>query len=260
MGAGVFGPEVFNLSLEAKTIAFYGCLGLATLCVLTGAVKELRAEAAAPVMPGHRRRMIAIAGMFVCGIGFLTFATIYFWPHRPASPAAPPAAATDAPPAHQKPWKHELEDLFASDFTDVGSTERTHEVTVTSQSQDVKLPLRLRFRLHLDFRSNTDYASIFIPNISDARISDQLYGLIKWMRDQILEWREDLRNTVIVGSRQPGVPYTEATDMRFSGRVFIYTLENFTVIQLGELSSWYRDAGIALQIRGSEYWHANKDR
>jgi hypothetical protein len=98
MGAGIFGPDVFHLSLEAKTIAFYGCLGLAALCVVIGATKEFRAEAGASVMPGHRRRMLAIAGMFISGISFLTFAAVYFWPQRSANPVAPLAEATTPHP------------------------------------------------------------------------------------------------------------------------------------------------------------------
>jgi hypothetical protein len=97
MVAGIFGPDVFHLSLEAKTIAFYGSLGLAALCVVIGAIRELRSEAGAPVTPGHRRRMIAIAGMFISGIAFLTFAAIYFWPERPANPTA--SLQTITPPA-----------------------------------------------------------------------------------------------------------------------------------------------------------------
>ncbi len=56
------------------------------------------------------------------------------------------------------------------------------------------------------------------------------------------------------------MPYNDSKDMKFSGRVFIYTAHPYTVIQLGELMQWYQEAGMALEIRGLDYWDANKDR
>jgi hypothetical protein len=37
-------------------------------------------------------------------------------------------------------------------------------------------------------------------------------------------------------------------------------MQSFTVIQVGELASLYQEAGMSLQIRGYDYWWANKDR
>jgi hypothetical protein len=53
------------------------------------------------------RRMLALAGMIIFGLGFVGSAAVYFWPQRTITPAAPlTAAATPSPP--QKPWRHEL--------------------------------------------------------------------------------------------------------------------------------------------------------
>jgi hypothetical protein len=37
-------------------------------------------------------------------------------------------------------------------------------------------------------------------------------------------------------------------------------MQALTIIELGELTSWYQAAGMSLQIRGADYWTANKDR
>jgi hypothetical protein len=153
MGAGVFGPDVFHLSVEAKTVAFYVCLGLASLCVVIGAIKELRAEADAAVVPGHRRRMISIAGMFICGIGFLTFAAIYFWPQRSSNSASSPAAAAVTPSTTHKPWKHELEDLYSSDFN-LLSMQREMEVKASDKPDDpTPITIKMKFKIYQDFNS-----------------------------------------------------------------------------------------------------------
>jgi hypothetical protein len=40
----------------------------------------------------------------------------------------------------------------------------------------------------------------------------------------------------------------------FSGRVFIYTLNALTSAQIADLVKWYQAKGLALEIRGAEYW------
>jgi len=120
--------------------------------------------------------------------------------------------------------------------------------------------IETQFKVHQDFRSNTDFISIFIPLTQNFLIDSQIFGLIKYLRDQIPTHRDELRHTVIMGMRGRGMPYNDSKDMKFSGRVFIYTAHPYTVIQLGELMQWYQEAGMALEIRGLDYWDANKDR
>jgi hypothetical protein len=84
--------------------------------------------------------------------------------------------------------------------------------------------------------------------------------VIQSLRDQIQPQYDDLKKSVGTGMAGPGVPYSEGKDLRFSGRVFVYTMQPFTPIQIGDLMRWYQDAGLSLQIRGTDYWSANKDR
>ena len=258
MGAGVFGPDVLHLSLEAKTIAFYGCLGLAVLCVVIGATKELRVEAGASVTPGHRRRMIAIAGMFISGIAFLTFAAIYSWPRRPATPTVP-LAAVAKPSSPQKPWKHELGDLYNLDFN-LLSTQVDPEIVTKAPDDPAPIKIRIIFRVYQDFNSGTDFVSIFIPVSHDIRTDKKIYDIIQFLRDQIKDNYDNLKKRIGTGMGGRGIPYSEGKDLKFSGRVFIYTIEPFTPIQIGDLMKWYQDTGLSLQIRGYDYWYANKDR
>jgi hypothetical protein len=83
MLAGVFGAEAFDLTHQQKVFAFVVTTGLAIGLVLIGAIKEIRTEIKKLEAAGHRRRMVAIAGMLVCGLGFLSFTGMYFWPSSP---------------------------------------------------------------------------------------------------------------------------------------------------------------------------------
>jgi MFS family permease len=72
-------PEYFAFLKEYPGLFFWG--GLILTAVLIGAAIgiALRGEAREP-RRGHRRRMVALAGMIVFGIGFLVCAGIYFRP------------------------------------------------------------------------------------------------------------------------------------------------------------------------------------
>jgi hypothetical protein len=62
--------------------AFFGlCSLIAAVCFGRAVYLTWRDESAAPRQE-HKRKMIGLIGMAVCGVGFLGFATFYFWPQR----------------------------------------------------------------------------------------------------------------------------------------------------------------------------------
>jgi hypothetical protein len=80
MIAGIVGPDVFHLSAGSKELVFFGCMAAAFVCVIAGADKEIKDESSDRNAAGRRRRMISIYGMLICGLGFIGFAAVYFWP------------------------------------------------------------------------------------------------------------------------------------------------------------------------------------
>ena len=98
-------PEYIGILKEYPAPFFWGGLILTAVFIAAAIIIALRGEASEPRL-GHKRRMTALAGMIIFGLGFLGSAAVYFWPQRPANQAA----------SYQKPWKHELEDLYNSDF------------------------------------------------------------------------------------------------------------------------------------------------
>src|ERR1700732_4640702 len=103
-------PEYINVLREYPGSLFWCGLTLAAALFIAAITIAIRGEAAEP-MVGHRRRMTALMGMIIFGLGFLGSAAIYFWPARPAS--VDTSIAASSTPA-TKPWKHSLEELYAS--------------------------------------------------------------------------------------------------------------------------------------------------
>ena len=231
-------PEYFHLGAVASGLLFWGGIIVFLLTIIVVVIISLHEKGKRPIVFGPILTM-ALGALIFCG-----GASWYFWPSN--SP--------------HKPWKHTLEDLYLSDFSDLLSIERKVETTISDQSRGLEpTKVEIRVRDYQDYRSNSDFLSIFIPMANDVRIADAIYGIIKGGRDQFRSIRDDLHNSVGIGSGS-GTSYSESKNLIFSGRIFIYTSQPFNVIQLGELASWYRDGSMVLEIRGHDYWWANKDR
>jgi hypothetical protein len=68
-----------------------------------------------------------------------------------------------------------------------------------------------------------------------------------------MEDREQMHAAIVMGQSQPGVPYSESTELIFSGRVFVYTTNRLNPVQIGDLVKWYQQSGLYLEIRGTDY-------
>jgi hypothetical protein len=200
------------------------------------------------------RRMVPLIGMIISGACFLGFSGWYFWPHTNKTES--PTQAEAAP--NQKPWKHTLEDLFKSDFAQYGNVQRVISARAQNNTNGYDVTFEIPFRVYPDFTSHTTFVALYVPNQSDARFD--AYATIQWLRDQVRPTLEAVRTSIGWGASAPGMPYQELKDLTFSGRIFIYLMTPFTVIQLGELTAFYQESGMYLEIRGNDYWWANKDR
>ena len=76
-------PEYLHLKDTALALTFWGGASLSTLLIVVAVGAALRGDAHSP-LKGHRRRMLAIVGMTICGFGFMACA-IWFYVERPAT-------------------------------------------------------------------------------------------------------------------------------------------------------------------------------
>ncbi len=78
-------PEYIGILKEYPGPFFWGGLIVAAVLIGAAIIIAFRGEASQP-RSGHRRRMIALAGMIIFGLGFVGAAAVYFWPTRPPTP------------------------------------------------------------------------------------------------------------------------------------------------------------------------------
>lgn len=156
------------------------------------------------------------------------------------------------------PWKHTLEDLFKADFSDVMNYQTNF--SIKNVAHILELQVDVNFRMFYDFRSNIYFVSIFIPNLKDARAIDDIQNIIQYIAGIVKTKCDEMKNNIVVMTGMPGSPMSDSRNMTFSGRVFIYTENALSVIQIGEITKFYQEKGMFIQIRGNDYWWLNKDR
>jgi hypothetical protein len=94
-----------------------------------------------------------------------------------------------------------LESLFKSDFSDLISTEQNFEVAVRNQYLNENLSVQVK--LCRDFRSNTDFLSVYIPHFHNAGLHDSTTEMITTLRDEVSMLRQNL-GSLVVGLKPPG--------------------------------------------------------
>jgi hypothetical protein len=145
-----------------------------------------------------------------------------------------------------------LESLFEGAFPDIINSDFKYDLHAKNTSTNLNTIVPIRFRLYRDFTSHSEFLSIYLPLFHDARLP--IYDIILRLRDQAIAIREQMHSDHIIDFGQPGASYEESTDLVFSGRVFLYTLNPLNPVQIGELVKWYEQKGLYLEIRGMDYW------
>ena len=187
--------------------------------------------------------------MTIFGVGFVSCLVWYWNASRNTAPATR-TASSQSPNKPHPPQSLTLEDLFASD-SPLGSSERTYDLSVKDPTTNLDTTVTLRVRLYYDFTSHSEFLSVYIPRLSDARLKP--FDFMVNLRDRLVQDREQMHETIVMGQSQPGIPYSESSELIFSGRVFIYTANLLNPVQIGDVVKWYQRSGLYLEIRGIDY-------
>ena len=184
--------------------------------------------------------MLPLIGMAIFGLGFLGCVAWYFWPHSKAE-------------ILPKPFDAQLEELYVKEFADLGSYEKRLTLTVQNASIGLDLTVPIRFRVYPDFRSNSDFVSIYVPVFSDARLGMHPDAFFENLKKEIKPTRETMKQELGIGMKNPGGPVKNWSDLAFSGQVYVYTLNGLDSFQMANLILSYRKDGMFLEVRGLDY-------
>ncbi len=107
--------------------------------------------------------------------------------------------------------------------------------------------VRIIARLHLDFEANAKYASCFVPACNNPgrfcrAILDELDRLLKVDKDVIVQ-----------AGHQGHDEFTDSRELRFTGRIFVYTESEIAQTECQELNQIAATKELVLRIRGPRF-------
>jgi hypothetical protein len=217
--------------------------------IATGIIALLGGTAGTWILNDQKTKW-PIIGMIIFGIGFIGCAAWYWYLNNTLPSTSSTESGQSSPDKPPSPPSLTLEYFFERD-SPLGSFERRYDLSVKDSTTNLDTIVTLRVRLLYDFTSHSEFLSVYIPRLNDVRLKP--YDFMASLRDRLIEEREKMHASVVMGQAQPGIPYSESSELIFSGRVFIYTTNLLNPVQIGDLVRWYQQSGLYLEIRGVDY-------
>jgi hypothetical protein len=242
-------PDYLHIPPAYLGLCFWGGLGLTALLLGAAVVIAIKGEAGEPRI-GHKRRMIALVGMIVCGIGFLGFAGAYFWPAAISArvgdvPAAPGKAAITAEydALRDGDVSNKLLELYQSDFKNEIMYSAIEILSATDGRE-----IKIGFRIYMNFDSNSYFLSGFVPDDHLA------YNLsIRILNDYRSYASELFSRYLLVQPTPTGDGPRTSSNMTFTGALYLYTARILTEQQVSLLHSSAEAQKVLLRLRGLDY-------
>jgi TIR domain len=133
-----------------------------------------------------------------------------------------------------------LREYFDTDFPSVLNAASTLSLTI--KQADSTATFDVRGRVHYDFDSGTKYVSYFIPAGPEAlALSEGAAMNTQWLFDAV--------KGIIVQTGYPGERALDAADLKFSGRVFLYTEDLFSEEQMNKVEKMAKERGLDVVFR-----------
>src|ERR1700733_3645958 len=133
-----------------------------------------------------------------------------------------------------------LRECFDTDFPSVLNAASTLSLAINQGGSATTF--EVRGRVHYDFDSGTKYVSCFIAAGPEA------YSLCEGVAMNS-QWLFDSVKGVVVHAGYPGERTLNAADLKFSGRVFLYTEDLFSPEQVARLEKLAKDQGLDIVFR-----------
>ena len=137
--------------------------------------------------------------------------------------------------------------LFENDFNNLL---RAGEDRILEDKKDNKFTIKSK--LYLDFEAQNEFVGFFIPNTPET--FNICVHLAEWYKTAL-----ELKNKALVEMSGPGVQPVNSSELKFSGRVFIYHEYPIFKAQKRELFGIYEKHGLGIQFRGPDYLFKKKE-
>lgn len=145
----------------------------------------------------------------------------------------------------QNPEKMTLLSLFESDFN-LGRINSDKTITF-----DDGVQVNIKLQQHFDFEKQTEFIGLFIPS------TPKTFDLCVYFKDNY-NMALTMKDSILMESSGIGLQGVNTSELKFSGRVFIYHEYHLLESQKRELFTLYEDNNLSPQFRDNMYLHEKK--
>jgi hypothetical protein len=104
------------------------------------------------------------------------------------------------------------------------------------------------YRAFLDFKARCMFLAFFVPQHEHA------FDLCAIIAKEFQTAIDSYQSTMTMASRYPGdMAQTDSKELHFTGRIYIYHENHFSLMELGQLESVFKERGLGVIFRGHEY-------
>lgn len=268
---GVVGPLVglavslgFAIVLVGAATT-HGEIRFARWCFIGSAVLLGCTEMAWLYFTGKPLWWRATTGLLVGGAIFVGLPEALRWiSHRLV--LVPPMLATTKPEGATPAEKHDsalrespppsLLSLFMTDLQPSEGMTWNASVEITIRVGDREVIIPIFYNIYDDTNANAKYLAFYIPaiHIKGAQPSVHSYSIAEEIAEKYPQWIKDIQENRWAVIKSTGSSSSDSTkDIPFSGRIFIYHADDFSIEQLAALQKLFRKHGATVQFRGMDY-------
>jgi hypothetical protein len=207
-----------------------------------------------------KRRMIALLGMIIFGLGFIGCTAVYFWPKSVARPERsaqiPPVQSLATPrPAlsiNSQPPPHLLLSLYMTEESHItGGIDDFTSRPILVTDDKWKGIRKVYCRIYYNKDSHAKYVAVYITHGQST--FDVILTLVRHIEAYLLHsMQSPLIQSLQLKNQGESTPETPSS-YQFSGRVYIYHEDMLGPEETGDLSRAYRSNGMTVQFRGNDY-------
>jgi hypothetical protein len=213
--------------------------------------KKLPAIASRTATPDEKLGARSAASVALSIIVFAGLVSWSVWPTASITPQSQPEQEHQAVPHRQGPPS--LESLFNSDFnyilrqSDTIGLERKDRKTLR-----VLETIFVKLNIYEDFSSNGLFIAFYIPATDETAfychlIAENVNAMIQ----------NALRKVQISAGQLDALSETKASDLKFTGRVYIYYETPMTLREQADIQDAFSRSGASVQFRSREYTMAH---
>lgn len=151
--------------------------------------------------------------------------------------------------------KPNLHGLFDNDFNTLLRSGQDRNIGAKSKDGTKEITVKISEKEYLDFQGKSKFLGYYVP------YSPVAYGICEYLPDLFKISMEELESSAEVKGGFPWDSHqTSSRELVFSGRIYIYHENDFTLQQLAALERLYESKGLSVIFRGPAYlsWQLRK--